>query len=33
MLVLANEIFNSPPVFTWVLPVFVRLKPGKEEMV
>jgi hypothetical protein len=31
MLVLANEMFNSPPVFAWVLPVFVRLKPGKEE--
>jgi hypothetical protein len=33
MLVLANEIFNSPPVFTWVLPVFVRLQPRKEERV
>ena len=31
MLVLANEMFDSPPVFAWVLPVFVRLKPGKEE--
>ncbi len=31
MLVLANEIFDSPPDFAWVLPVFVRLKPGKEE--
>ena len=31
MLVLANEMFNSPPVFAWVLPVFVRLQPGKEE--
>jgi hypothetical protein len=32
MLVLANEMFNhSPPVFAWVLPVFLRLKPGKEE--
>jgi hypothetical protein len=31
MLVLANEIFNSPPVFAWVLPVVVRLQPGKEE--
>ena len=30
MLVLANEIFNSPPVFAWVLSVFVRLRPGKE---
>ena len=27
MLVLANEMFDSPPVFAWVLPVFVRLKP------
>jgi len=26
MLVLANEMFDSPPVFAWVLPVFVRLK-------
>jgi len=25
MLVLANEMFDSPPVFAWVLPVFVRL--------
>jgi hypothetical protein len=31
MLVLANEMFDSPPVFAWVLPVFVRLQPGKEE--
>ena len=31
MLVLANEMFDSPPVFAWVLPVFLRLKPGKEE--
>ncbi len=31
MLVLANKRFDSPPVFAWVLPVFVRLKPGKEE--
>jgi hypothetical protein len=31
MLVLANEMLDSPPVFAWVLPVFVRLKPGKEE--
>jgi hypothetical protein len=31
MLVLANEMFNYPPVFAWVLPVFVRLQPGKEE--
>ena len=31
MLVLADEMFDSPPVFAWVLPVFVRLKPGKEE--
>jgi hypothetical protein len=31
MFVLANEMFNSPPVFAWVLPVFVRLQPGKEE--
>jgi hypothetical protein len=31
MLVLANEMFDSPPVFAWVLPVFVRLKLGKEE--
>ena len=31
MLVLANKMFNSPPVFAWVLPVFVRLQPGKEE--
>jgi hypothetical protein len=35
MLVLANEIvtemFNSPSVFAWVLLVFVRLQPGKEE--
>ena len=23
MLVLANEMFDSPPVFAWVLPVFV----------
>jgi hypothetical protein len=30
-IVLANEMFDSPPVFAWVLPVFVRLKPGKEE--
>ena len=29
--VLANEMFDSPPVFAWVLPVFVRLKPGMEE--
>jgi hypothetical protein len=29
--ILANEMFNSPPVFAWVLPVFVRLQPGKEE--
>ncbi len=28
MLVLANELFDSPPVFAWVLPVFVRLEPG-----
>ena len=27
MLVLANEMFNSPPVFAWVLPVFVCLQP------
>jgi hypothetical protein len=26
MLVLANEMFDSPPVFAWVLPVFVRLQ-------
>ena len=26
MLVLANEMFDSPPVFAWVLPVFVRLR-------
>jgi hypothetical protein len=31
MLVLAKEMFDSPPVFAWVLPVFVRLQPGKEE--
>ena len=31
MLVLADEMFDSPPVFAWVLPVFVRLKPVKEE--
>ena len=31
MLVLVNEMFDSPPVFAWVLPVFVRLKPGMEE--
>ena len=31
MLVLANEMFDSPPVFAWVLPVIVRLQPGKEE--
>jgi len=31
MLVLANELFNSPPVFAWFLPVFVRFQPGKEE--
>jgi hypothetical protein len=31
MLVLANEMFNSPPVFAFFLPVFVRLQPGKEE--
>jgi hypothetical protein len=31
MLVLANEMLDSPPVFAWVLPVFVRLQPGKEE--
>jgi hypothetical protein len=31
MLVLANKIFNSPPVFACVLPVVVRLQPGKEE--
>jgi hypothetical protein len=28
ILVLANEMFNSPSVFAWVLPVFVRLQPG-----
>ena len=33
MLVLANEMFDSPPVFAWVLPVFVRLKSGKEVCV
>ena len=27
MLVLANEMFNCPPVFAWVLPVFVRFQP------
>jgi len=32
MLVLANEIFDSPPVFAWVLPVFVRLKPGRRKL-
>ena len=31
MLVLANEMFDSPPVFAWFLPVFVRFQPGKEE--
>ena len=31
MLVLANAMFSSPPVFAWFLPVFVRLQPGKEE--
>jgi hypothetical protein len=31
MLVLADEMFDSPPVFAWVLPVFVRLQPDKEE--
>jgi hypothetical protein len=31
MLVLANAMFDSPPVFAWVLPVIVRLQPGKEE--
>jgi hypothetical protein len=24
-------MFDSPPVFAWVLPVIVRLQPGKEE--
>jgi hypothetical protein len=28
MLVLANEMFNSPPVFAWVLPVFVPTRQG-----
>jgi hypothetical protein len=31
MLVLAHKIFNSPPVFAWVLPLVVRLQAGKEE--
>ena len=31
MLVFANKRFNSPPVFAWVLPVLVRLQPGKDE--
>ena len=31
MLVLGNEMFNAPPVFACVLPVFVRFQPGKEE--
>ena len=36
MFVLANEMFDSPPravdARAWVLPVFVRLQPGKEEL-
>jgi hypothetical protein len=32
MFVLANEMFKSPPVFAWVLPVFVRFQPGKKEI-
>ena len=28
MLVLANEMFDSPPVFAWFLPAFVRPQPG-----
>ncbi len=31
MLVLANEMFNSPFVFAWVLPVLVRLQPRQGE--
>ena len=30
MLVLANEMFNSPPVFAWVLSVFVRLQARRK---
>jgi len=26
MLVLANDMYKSPPVFAWVLPVFVRFQ-------